>query len=634
MRRVPGPCAGILLVLSVPLTLAGALLEVVDVEPAPAARGASADSSIVIHFDRPVVRSSITAGARLKAFAKGSGAVTGAYVFEDGDRTVTLIPDGPFAAGESVMVILASGVEGTDGSALRSAGFSYQFWTAARPAVLNFVEVDRKTTRTVATVSSRAYGGIASDVNGDGFLDVTIVNEDSADLRVFLNRADGNGTFLRFLSPTFAVGNRASPSEPADFDGDGAVDICVANINDNTISILLGAGDGSFGVQQVIPVGSAPRGIAVLDVDGDGDVDVVNTNSGSPGPNLTLMLNDGNGVFSSATFFDSGVSNAWALAAVDMDRDGILDLVVGARQPETIAVLLGDGNRAFHLLGTQDAGGKVWMLVAGDVNADGADDISTIHDTPSTGSILLNTGDGNLGPPDVYPADPFGLATDLGDANGDGHLDWVTSSLNGNWRLNLNNGEGEFAFNQAFVPTQASSCALMLDTDNDGDLDLALIDELADEVIFMRNSGRALPPTLTAVPDGTVGTPLSVDKLDAGGSKLSVRWDTATCPDAVDYQIVYGDGSGLPASPGGVYALSGSRCAIGSAPPFPWLGTPDPSADPRGLLWFLVLATDGDVAEGGWGVDWAGIERTGPGVGGVSGQCDMSLKEISGSCVD
>jgi hypothetical protein len=97
------------------------------------------------------------------------------------------------------------------------------------------------------------------------------------------------------------------------------------------------------------------------------------------------------------------------------------------------------------------------------------DDISTSNSFSNSQSIVLNAGDGTLAAPQVYPSDPFGLATDLGDANGDGHLDWITSSLNGEWRLSFNDGAGNFTLSQEFFPTTASSCALMLDFDNDGD---------------------------------------------------------------------------------------------------------------------------------------------------------------------
>lgn len=475
----------------------GDALSVVSVSPSRHALDAGTSTAISVTFDRPVKRSSVVPLGSFWAFGRWSGTVTGNFEYSNADQTVTLRPDQALSAGETVMVILSHDIEGVDGTTLRAGGYSWQFWTRTASTTLAFQEVQRLNVRSNAGVRVRAYGGFASDVNGDRFLDLSIVNEDTADVRVLLNQGDGTGTFDAFLTPPNVVGDRASPNEPGDFNRDGVVDFCVANINDNTISVLLGNGDGTFQPQQLITVGATPRGVVVLDVDGDGDVDIVNANAGGSG-NMSVLLNDGAGVFGSPTFFEGGGANEWALAAADMNDDGLLDLVIGAQGSGTIVVQEGVGDGTFSFVTSEQAGGAVWMLVCGDVNGDGTEDVAAVNSSTNRGAILFGDGTGQLGTRQLYTTDPFPLATDLGDLDGDGDLDWVTSSFSGDWFLFENTGAGVFEFRQEFLAPQASSCALLLDIDNDRDLDLALIDELSDDIIIMANVGNAPVPAASA----------------------------------------------------------------------------------------------------------------------------------------
>jgi hypothetical protein len=465
---------------------------IVSIAPQPRTVTAPTTSAIALQFDQPVNPATVTQNT-FWAFGRWSGPVAGNYTFSNNDQTVTLNPNQPFSAGEQVMVIVSNQIESDDGTPLRSAGYSYQFWTKAAASDMEFEVIDTLETGS----NTRAYGGAATDFNNDGWPDLTIVNEDTADLRVFLNKADGTGLYHDYLVPPTPVNDRASPNETSDFNRDGFADIAVVNIDTDSVSILLGNGDGTFAPQQEITVGSAPRGIAILDADGDGDTDIVNSNSSGSG-NLSLLVNNGSGVFANPIFFEGGADGEYALAAADMNEDAILDLVIGARASATMVVSRGNGDGTFSFLASQSSGGATWMINAGDVNGDGHEDVATANSDNNNGAILLGDGMGNLQSPTTVPTDQFPLATDLGDIDGDGDLDWMTSSFFGDWNLFMNNGgqqggqPGTFTFLRSFDAPQAASCSLFLDFDNDGDLDLALIDEVANQVVLVKSNSAVI----------------------------------------------------------------------------------------------------------------------------------------------
>ncbi len=457
-------------------------LTVLEVLPGPGSP-APVNAPVTIVFDRPVDPTSID-GDSFRVFGRHSSAASGTYAFTHGNRRVTFTPDAPFSAGELVWVNLSDDLRGADLTQLRDAGYAYLFGTAAAAATGTFVELDSMSNN--EGEQTRIYGAAATDLDNDGFPDLTTVNEVSADLRVFLNLGDGTGAYGDYLAPR-PIGVEASPNDSADFDNDGNADLCVAATSSQNVWIVRGAGDGTFSSISSLPTGAEPHGIVALDVDGDADPDVVNACRGSN--NLRLMLNNGAGVLVGAGSLDGGVNGEYGLDTGDMDADGIADLIVGGRDSASVSVRLGNGDATFTAAGPgQPSGGATWVLLVGDVDGDGDLDATTANSTSGNGAVLKNNGSGVFGAPAVTSTGAHTPSTDLGDLDGDGDLDWILSAFGGGfWRIYENDGLGNFSFWQQIDAPANPSCSIPLDFDGDGDIDLALTDEIADVVVLMEN---------------------------------------------------------------------------------------------------------------------------------------------------
>src|SRR6516225_6697697 len=92
-----------------------------------------------------------------------------------------------------------------------------------------------------------------------------------------------------FLAPlAFPAGSGPVSVAVGDFNGDGTPDLAVANIGSNTVSVLLGNGDGRFQAARNFGVGSYPSSLAVGDFNGDGTPDLAVANAGSG--NVSVLL--------------------------------------------------------------------------------------------------------------------------------------------------------------------------------------------------------------------------------------------------------------------------------------------------------------------------------------------------------
>jgi phospholipase C len=193
-------------------------------------------------------------------------------------------------------------------------------------------------TTTPPGAGSDPSAAVLGDFNEDGYLDVAEVN--NADLTLAGILGNGDGTFHTVNGTPAETGRNPIAMTAGDFNGDGFLDVSVANQIDSTISVFLGNGDGAFQAGQTYATGAGPSAIAAADLNGDGVPDLVTANATAS--TISLLLGGGAGTFGAHTDFPTGAGPA-GLAVADFNGDGRPDVVVTNNAANTVSVLLQSG---------------------------------------------------------------------------------------------------------------------------------------------------------------------------------------------------------------------------------------------------------------------------------------------------
>ena len=233
------------------------------------------------------------------------------------------------------------------------------------------------------------HGLALSDLNADGNLDITTSNQNDNSVSVLLG--DGRGSFKPAAGSPFAVGRAPYPHAICDVNRDGNLDIVTPNVGSDNVTVLLGDGKGSFTASANSPytVASRPYYIAIGDVSGDGKPDIVTTHDDI---NLmTTLLGDGRGGFTASpdSPFDLG-RRAYKLVTADVNRDARVDLVIGTEASDSVTVLLSNERGGYTpAAGSPYKAGRNPRVAIGDVNSDGRPDIITANNGSGDLTVLL-----------------------------------------------------------------------------------------------------------------------------------------------------------------------------------------------------------------------------------------------------
>jgi hypothetical protein len=232
---------------------------------------------------------------------------------------------------------------------------------------------------------------VAGFLNADSRPDLAVANSRSDDVSILLGNGDGS-----FSGPTSVqAGDGPSSVATGEFNSDSDLDLVVANAGGSSVdaSVLLGRGDGTFSGPTSVDAGPSPDSVAVGDFDRDANADLVFADELFFDGAVSIVLGAGDGSFGSRTEYEIG-SSTTSLAVADFNADSVADVAAtdpeaGANSNAGVLVLLGTGLGTLVGPNNFQAIGAA-SVAAGNFNADPLPDLATADRRQNAVTVLLN----------------------------------------------------------------------------------------------------------------------------------------------------------------------------------------------------------------------------------------------------
>lgn len=372
---------------------------------------------------------------------------------------------------------------------------------------------------------------IIGDLDGDGKPDIATINNTTPSITTRRNTSTP-GSLSFAASVDFPAGANAQALEVGDIDADGKLDLIAVDWTPR-VSVFRNTGSPgtiNFAGKVDFTTGSAPVKVAIGDLDGDGLIDLVVANGGTN--SASVFRNTGSpGTISFAPRIDLPTgANPYDVTVTDMDGDGRRDILVPSRSAHIVSIFRNTsvpGTLSFAAavdlpLGV---GNQPFSIATGDLNYDNKPDIAILHRTTRLLAVIGNNStpgnlsSGTFDSPVTFatsPSDPAYVA--LGDVSGDGQPDILVGNDNGTTVQVIKNTSSPGPFSiVSFAPSVSYTTGTRPNTvkagdmDGDGQPDLVVANAGSNSVSVLRGqSGSCVPPAqrnaLIALYNATDGT--------------------------------------------------------------------------------------------------------------------------------
>jgi hypothetical protein len=320
-------------------------------------------------------------------------------------------------------------------------------------------------------VAQFPFAEAVADFNGDGKADLAVANSHSNSISVLLG--NGDGTFQAALNNT--VGDDPQSVAAGDVNGDGIPDLIVVNLIDNNVSVLLGVGNGTFHPRVNYAVQANPLAVVIGDFNLDGKPDLAVANG--PSNAVSVLLGNGDGTFQTAISLAGGTSEADSLVVADFNGDGKPDVAVTDLVHNNVSVFLGNGDGTFQTpaASTNSVGAGPTSVAVADFNGDGFLDLGVANGSSNNVTVLLGNGNGTFEAAVNYAVgtDPVGIVA--GDFNGDGVPDLaIANNTSNDVSVMLGTPAGTFQIDVIYEASFFPGAVAVGDFNGDGRTDMAV----------------------------------------------------------------------------------------------------------------------------------------------------------------